>query len=463
MFSEKDMLVSGRNIDTRYQTPLGYRWNRDIVLPYESMWGIVNFFKYLNRLTNRDISTRHPKYFRATLVNEHVAARLNADFLVYDFAGTVGDDLYIPEDQFSAYRPPYSRIGTSLTPLRTEVWYCPVCMKKYAYHSYLHQVTGTENCFIHNEPLVRTGIPYAVDTDRADGPYQDSWYSPSKAEGENAKKFEFDDIVDLVNSRKRFRTIVKSAAPDRTSVFCPTFYRSWKLNEDKWNKKPFAVLSGVKDLNACLERYLPKDGGRLTPFRPDITYVSVRLEELEKVYGEVAVRLCLLASRKYGPGERYLKETEHLPPELARDCLLLLMLSGIDNVDGLFSLRQRSARITDLYGIGLYINFLAGLEWTINSSYTEHAFEKPCVKFEQDGSFLYETDHDSYRIRHPEEVCASLLIMEQFAKDCHAFFPDARSCCDYMNTSKTRMPPKFYYRMVIKPDGTVNLHRGEMT
>lgn len=140
---------------------IGYTWRKEWILPYESLWGITEKFKYLNSLSN--LKCKNFSYKNAPRTYEP-----KEDYEAYIFCdGIRYNSSELAEFLHIDYKAHFSLLNIfKENALRTflveHLRICPQCMR-YGYHSYLHQVIFEDNCFLHREEtLIDTDIPYSV-------------------------------------------------------------------------------------------------------------------------------------------------------------------------------------------------------------------------------------------------------------------------------------------------------------
>ena len=442
-------------INPKYQTPRGYRWGNEMILPYESLWGIINFFQYLNRLRKSDIvGSRHSK---KGLSITNAKSRLNDQYMVFDFSGSLLDDLYIPAGHFPGFDSVEAcpNLFSRVFNIRTNVYYCPICMQKYAYHSYMHQICGIDKCFIHDIRLVSTRLPYALNTYKKDGPYQ---FGDVRYE----ERFEFADVISLVKDREGFRYDILIANPDKFSSFHLDSGRPINTDHIAWGKKPFAVVRDEDYIKKYLkENYF--DPQKMTVFSdPEVFFIDERLKYLRSEYGTDTVNKVILEYDDFGPDDEFLDRVKPYDPKLVRDILLLMLLGGNSRRDWLLVYDKRTARVSDYYGTSLYMNFLLGFHSFMSvSSNEDDDYQKTEKLVFNEDQLEYKDNGLIYYFVHPAEMCAALLMTRAYIDDMEKVFPDARSCCRYMRMGVSRKPPPLLYKIIKKGAGVFELYRGK--
>lgn len=147
-----------------------YTWNNKWILPYESIWSIVEKFKYSNSLTSRQfgkcIGAKKDRntifiYTSMYACNNSIDKNLFIQVLDKDVFYKVNSEL-----QFllgSIYNVP------DLIKYMAKEWrYCPECIKL-GYHSICHQLVFFNRCIIHNIelktkcPACTNGLPYYIE------------------------------------------------------------------------------------------------------------------------------------------------------------------------------------------------------------------------------------------------------------------------------------------------------------
>lgn len=129
---DKNMAYDTKREETRIRST--YTWKNEYLLPFESFWGRIAKFCYLNCVPWTYINSSLKKYFYAKLSSDEM-------FCIY-LPSFNGKRYEISDDIFNDINRNY------------EVYrYCPECMK-YGYHSILHEIDGFDYCFLHQCKLV---------------------------------------------------------------------------------------------------------------------------------------------------------------------------------------------------------------------------------------------------------------------------------------------------------------------
>lgn len=145
----------------------GYIWNKNFILPYESMWSIFEKFKYFNALTNKDLKKlniiRSYSRFKVSdyfYINIQIVQKHEKD-LINLFK--IDIDRHFKFMKMFIWNDYYEYFND-------QIKICPLCIKN-GYHSYIHQFLWEENCFIHpNNKLIATNLKYSIGNE-ADSPY----------------------------------------------------------------------------------------------------------------------------------------------------------------------------------------------------------------------------------------------------------------------------------------------------
>lgn len=138
---------------------LGVRiYSKEWIRPYESIWGIIQNIKLVNTISDKDIASilewnATIKEFYVQELAVYSQTHINVDI--------IKQRLRIPENHFY----PLDNIMISNHQndiIRNNVYICPICMKKYGYHSYYHQLSWIDRCPWHDCPLEETDIFYGL-------------------------------------------------------------------------------------------------------------------------------------------------------------------------------------------------------------------------------------------------------------------------------------------------------------
>ena len=429
--------------DERYVTASGYRWNRGMVLPYESIWGIIQLFKYINRLRNGDILSRPSSCTRWPTLSEE-RAMFNEEYCIYGSFGNILEDLSIPNGHFEPFwHKRYggiaglSRIYTR--GIRTSVWYCKECMK-YGYHSYYHQRACAKRCFIHGCRLIKSDIfPYAVSTGTGDGPYQaygKEWGAGSPLE----------ELTKIIKGRhlllKRINGVMKQ--PEIS------FYRTdpdkyFDPDDAVWDKEPFKEIKkeksrdeGRKLFELLMERAGTGSGEKWAVW-PDRLIICAEMEDIKKKYGEDNVIRCITAFYSLWYMRKFADSVSDSDQDMTKKVLLLLMFLGTDRITELLETDNFNVSvITDFYGFSLRNKFFPD-------------------------SDMQPVDFKRSRMTDCERSYVSILLALQFMKDISDAFPDVQSCCRHISRRLNQKHPVFFYRAEKDQyTGNIRLYKGKI-
>lgn len=135
----------------------GWVYSKEWIRPYESIWSIVQSFKYVNILTEHEICTilnlqKKHKDAYASEVCAYIKTNVSPQELLDAFG--------IEKNHFS----PLNSIDIHAADnfMHSSVRICPVCMKQYTYHSFYHQISWLQKCPWHGCDLEMTNIPYSI-------------------------------------------------------------------------------------------------------------------------------------------------------------------------------------------------------------------------------------------------------------------------------------------------------------
>ena len=106
-----------------------YTWKEEYALPYESKWGRIAKFCYLNGLS-----------WSYVLKTSEIRKKICQD---------PSHEFYLETPRFT----PGKIIRSTLMSKFEAYRFCPKCMK-YGYHSYLHEIAGIDYCFLHGCALI---------------------------------------------------------------------------------------------------------------------------------------------------------------------------------------------------------------------------------------------------------------------------------------------------------------------
>lgn len=131
-----------------------YVWKSDWIWAYESIWGIIEKFKYANSLCNSDISKlvraktpRSTFYIYSSMYasNNTIERTLLAELVRNDIFSTTANQLK------ELMGPLYNTCD--IRKYMNEKWrYCPECIK-IGYHSMYHQLSFLDRCIFHDIEL----------------------------------------------------------------------------------------------------------------------------------------------------------------------------------------------------------------------------------------------------------------------------------------------------------------------
>ena len=138
----------------------GYIWRPEWVLPYESLWNIVEKFRYINCLD----SLRIPLL---KLSHRTITDGTPYDAYNYIFPGTLSyKDDELP--QYFGMNDTHFSVMEVLSDNKLSLYMdekikvCPGCICM-GYHSFLHQLSFMDKCFVHDKvSLITTEIPYSL-------------------------------------------------------------------------------------------------------------------------------------------------------------------------------------------------------------------------------------------------------------------------------------------------------------
>lgn len=145
------------------QTDNGFDFGRRIyskawIRPFESIWSIIQNIKLVNTICDKDLASTLS--WNAN-VKEHYVQDLATYSQTHVNTKKIIEILHIPENQFH----PMDQIVISNNQndiIRNNVRICPVCMKKYGYHSYYHQLSWIDKCPWHDCKLEDTEVFYGI-------------------------------------------------------------------------------------------------------------------------------------------------------------------------------------------------------------------------------------------------------------------------------------------------------------
>lgn len=133
----------------------GYTWKKSFLLPYESLWGIVEKFKYFNVMPTiarmdcvrwKSSTASYNKDYHCYCSCHFNAEKLENHFLIAKNAFNILENIDIYPEEYLIDR---------------KLKYCPVCIK-YGYHSLYHQLIFIEECPVHQVKLRHSMKLYEV-------------------------------------------------------------------------------------------------------------------------------------------------------------------------------------------------------------------------------------------------------------------------------------------------------------
>lgn len=137
---------------------VGYTWKKTFICPYESLWGIIEKFKYLNAMDSincKGFMLKHMQSYNIVANNQ---------LRIYNYGVKYKNDDLLDFLQISS--------ETHFEVLKKFIWndlneymdrkvrICPICIAK-GYHSYIHQLFWEDTCFLHpDKKLMETNTDY---------------------------------------------------------------------------------------------------------------------------------------------------------------------------------------------------------------------------------------------------------------------------------------------------------------
>lgn len=122
-----------------------YIWNSNWIMPYESLWNIIEKFKYINVLTNKELKKiLNFKPNRNTLQTSNI-------FYIYrnnTFEESIVLDFFNLTDSHFEMLSMY-KYNSIFSLMNKEIYYCPECIK-IGYHSFYHQIKFMKKCIFHD-------------------------------------------------------------------------------------------------------------------------------------------------------------------------------------------------------------------------------------------------------------------------------------------------------------------------
>ena len=145
----------------------GRLWRPEWIRPYESLWGIWQRYKQVNVMCDYyAIADCGKKAGSCIVFSEKYGLYINSQLLKIDFDAT----LLIPDNHFDTFLKPLFHISAFQAKemhyiVKEELVYCPICLKKNGFHSYLHQIAGLKHCPWHSDQTLVTSssIKYLID------------------------------------------------------------------------------------------------------------------------------------------------------------------------------------------------------------------------------------------------------------------------------------------------------------
>lgn len=136
----------------------GYVWKKEWVYPYESLWGIVEKFKFLNAMNSircKGFTTKHVQSYSVFEDKQFYIFFYQVDYQNEMLAKFL--DISI-ETHFDALKK--FSWNTLNDYMERKIKICPICISK-GYHSYIHQLFWEDTCFLHpGQKLIETSINY---------------------------------------------------------------------------------------------------------------------------------------------------------------------------------------------------------------------------------------------------------------------------------------------------------------
>lgn len=143
--------------------PSSITWKKDWIQPYESIWGIIEKFRYANKLQTIDVIRffANKELRKKRNINPTVKAYRNLIYVsCFDSEKSkeiLGLDLCeYNEKMINQLLGPVSNSITRREKyFRENLTFCPICIKK-GYHSFFHQIKLFNRCVYHNVSLENT-------------------------------------------------------------------------------------------------------------------------------------------------------------------------------------------------------------------------------------------------------------------------------------------------------------------
>ena len=139
----------------------GFTWRRDFTLPYESLWGIIEKFRYFNALGNLNCKNIPIRYKPGNYTEINSTGYIYYYNVLYDTQELCN---FFKVNYSNHFKPLEKLMGNNLSQIfYSKVHICPKCIR-YGYHSYFHQLNFENGyCFKHTtEKLIETKTPYYI-------------------------------------------------------------------------------------------------------------------------------------------------------------------------------------------------------------------------------------------------------------------------------------------------------------
>ncbi|RHQ10945.1 hypothetical protein DW974_20025 [Lachnospiraceae bacterium AM48-27BH] len=165
----------------------GYTWKEEWILPYESLWGIIEKFKYLNMLDSIKTKGLEVKPSQCWDILEEREYYIYKYQTIFDSANLSKFFHIHPSSHFEAATK--FIWNNQKEYIDDHIRICPKCIAN-GYHSYIHQFAWEDKCFIHpRENLIRTKTKYCLQI----------FKQPPFSEDEDIKKY-LEPSIDVLNN-----------------------------------------------------------------------------------------------------------------------------------------------------------------------------------------------------------------------------------------------------------------------
>lgn len=136
----------------------GYIWKEEWIYPYESLWGIMEKFKFLNAMNSIKCKGFAMKPMQSYDVFE------DKQFFIFNYRVNYQNKVlakFLNISSATHFEVLKKFSWNNLNEyMERKVRICPICIAK-GYHSYIHQLFWEDTCFIHPEKkLIETNINY---------------------------------------------------------------------------------------------------------------------------------------------------------------------------------------------------------------------------------------------------------------------------------------------------------------